>query len=225
MGGNELLKFIQSFLCHSINIFMTADEVRLTSLQVIVSSFLVLSPSHFFFFFFFFFEEEKYCQHRIYIYYWPGAFNSRMWILRSAKRHANFCLKARRCGRKQSERAIESETLAPAAVYLEESLRPFGPDILVATGIQFCEYLHWATRVEAMLWGHGQAGATGHHSLNTVPWVCLLLRCLLSYMTTAVFAHAWICNRSKYDVMCGTEWHHAGTRVFILSYEDFFFFF
>lgn len=38
---------------------------------------------------------------------------------------------------KQSQRAAENETLARAAIYLEESLCPFGLDILVATGIQF----------------------------------------------------------------------------------------
>lgn len=84
-----------------------------------------------------------------------------------------------------------------------------------------CEYVHWATGGEAMLWGHGQAGATGHHSLNMVPSCCLLLCRLLSYMATTVFAHAWIWNSNKYDVMCGTECHLAGTKVFILSYEVF----
>lgn len=114
-----------------------------------------------------------------------------MWVLRSAKRHDNFYLKLGATERdKARARAIESETLARAAIYLEESLRPFGLDILAATGIQLCEYLHWATGVEAMLWGHGQAGATGHHSLNTVPSFCLLLCRLLSYMATTVFAHA-----------------------------------
>lgn len=84
-----------------------------------------------------------------------------------------------------------------------------------------CEYLHWATGAEARLWGHGQAGATGHHSLNMVPSCCLLLGRLLSCMANAVFAHAWIWNSSKYDVMCGTELHLAGTELFILSYEAF----
>lgn len=75
-----------------------------------------------------------------------------------------------------------------------------------------CEYLHWATGAEATLWGHGQAGATGHHSLNMVPSCCLLLCRLLSCMATTVFAHAWIWNSSKYDVMCRTECHLAGTK-------------
>lgn len=54
---------------------MTVDEVRLTSLRVILSSFFVLSLSYLCAYIF---EEEKYCRHSIYIYYWPGAFNSRM---------------------------------------------------------------------------------------------------------------------------------------------------
>lgn len=78
-----------------------------------------------------------------------------------------------------------------------------------------CEYLHWATGAEARLRGHGQAGATGHHSLNTVPSCCLLLCRLLSCMATTVFAHAWIWNSSKYDVMCGTECHLAGVKTHV----------
>lgn len=79
-----------------------------------------------------------------------------------------------------------------------------------------CEYLHWATGAEAMLWGHGQAGATGHHSLNMVPSCCLLLCRLLSYMATTVFAHAWIWNSSKYDVMCGVPPRRNQGVYFIL---------
>lgn len=81
-----------------------------------------------------------------------------------------------------------------------------------------CEYLHWVTEAEAMPWGHGQTGATGHHSLNMVPSCCLLLCRLLSCMATSVFAHAWIWYNSKYDVMCGTGCHLAGTKVFILPH-------
>lgn len=63
-----------------------------------------------------------------------------MWVLRSAKRHADSHLKlGARQRDKAGARAIESETLARAAIYLEESLRPFGLDILAAAGIQLCE--------------------------------------------------------------------------------------
>lgn len=49
-----------------------------------------------------------------------------------------FIFRLRKCYReKQSQRAIENETLARCTIYLEESLRPFGLDISAATGIQF----------------------------------------------------------------------------------------
>ena len=54
--------------------------------------------------------------------------------------------------------------------------------------------------------------------LNTVPSCCLLRCRLLSCTATAVFAHAWIWNCSKYDVMCGTECRLAGNGDACLFY-------
>lgn len=145
-------------------------------------------------------------------------FNSRMWILRSATLHANFDWKTLCSGRKQSERAIEKRDFGsgwclPRRVTASVWARYFGGHWNPVPWIPALSHRSRGDAVRPRT--HGQPGATGHHSLNTVPWVCLLLRCLLSYTTTAVFAHVWICNRSKYDVMCGTEWHRAGTNVFI----------
>lgn len=195
---------------------MTVDEKRLTSLQVIVSSFLVLSLSYVFSYLFILKRRNTantgftFITGRVRLT--PGCeFWGQLHCMR-------MCVeKPLRCGRKQSERATEkrgfgSGRCLPRRVTASVWARYFGGHwnpVSVNTCIEPPEERRCCEAT------HGQAGATGHHSLNTVPWVCLLLRCLLSYMTTAVFAHAGICNRSKCDVMCGTEWHHAGTNVFI----------
>lgn len=151
-----------------------------------------------------------------------GALNPRMWVLRSVK-HFSFLGWAKELQREtkpKSNRKWDFGTghYLPRRVTASVQARYFS-----GHWNPVCEYLHWATGAEVMLRGHGQAGATGHHSLNMVPSCCLLLYRLLSYMATTVFTHVWIWNSSKYDVMCGTECHLAGTKVFILSYEVFFF--
>lgn len=126
---------------------------------------------------------------------------------------------AKATGRKQSQRAAENETLARVTIYLEESLCPFGLDILVATGIQFvntcieppglrqcCEATDRQEPLVTTVWTWCPHAVCSSAASSPVwPPLCLLMR---GYEIAA-------------NMMSGTECHLAGTEMFILSYEAF----
>lgn len=213
--GNELLTLFPSFLCHSINVFMSVDEVRLTSLQVIVSSFLVLSLSYFLFL-----KRENtantgftFITARVRLTpgceFWGQLHCMRILVEKSSAAGGN----------KATEKKKKSETLAAAAVYLEESLRPFGARYFGG---------HWNPVPWIPALSHrGGGDAVRPRTDRQEPLVTTAVwtRCPESVCSSAASSPVRppLCLPTRgYAIAANmmwcvelSEWHQAGTNVFI----------